>query len=230
MSSIRHGSDLTLLHQEGPAFQTTPGGGFDTGTRRFSCLKLNVERYLQRIFTRGMTDSAVMSAVRAAGGTQLAGHRLMLVVNAADEHQSGDKAIITVQYEGARFGAKSELKFTTATEEQSVVPSFGGRTFVTGVRVTVPVPTVLHRYLSLDGRPSITAQAAKKDPPGITPEETKRIAAHYDLWLPTGVEVFAGWVLQSRESMAPGGVEKSPVWMTDDRYQYIVRRSEESFA
>lgn len=226
---ITHGDTIRLLAQKNPSFQRTPGGGFDTGTRRFKCLTSEYLRFLRRVFVPGANDFAILRGIAATSGAAFTGHRQMFVSHADIEQQdSATTCVLRVEYQGLLAPKPGAIRFSTSTTEQSTVPSFGALTIITATRFDAPVPTALHRYVSTTGRPSMVEPGRQAEPPGITPEEKKQVRQYYASVMPSTVVLFEGWVLQTRTAQAPGGVTDCALWETDDTYQFVRKTAEVS--
>lgn len=227
MSTIYHGDTITLLAQAQPSFQRTKGGGFDTGRRRFKVLISNIERALERVFVPGRSD---FDTLRAAEGRVSVGYRTMFVDSVTlDNELLGEHAILNVEYRGLIAKKKDSVEIMTGTEEQSFIPTVSGQTIVSAVRVEVPVPTVVHRYVSTKGRPAVTAPGQAMEPPAIAARETELLKQYYADWLPSsGYTVFEGWKLKNRTTTSPGNVLRHPFWETEDTYNFVVHRAQTS--
>jgi len=226
---INQGDTIRLLRQKRPAFQRTSGGGFDIGKRQFKCLTSSYLLWLEKLFRPGANDGAIMHSIAAFSGSTIAGHKRMYVSHAdIEQEDSATTCIIGVQYEGVLFPKPGHVRFSTATQEQAPVLEVSGSTVISSTRLDVPVPTVTHTYTALNRRPSAVSAGTAAIPPGISSFETLLAQQFYADFLPTSVLIFEGWVLQSRESIGPGGVTVSPVWQVTDTYQFVQKRAEVS--
>lgn len=220
--SVEHGT-LSLLAQPRPSFQVTGNGTFDTGYRRFQVYQSRLASFLDGILKVGTTDQRVLAHAQDPQGF---GHPRMVIASREIEEEESNHAIIGVRYEGLLgFKKDAAISHSTSIEQQAPFLWVSGTALNIRNKVNVPKPTVEHRWVSTTGKPSLLDTGVSKTPPGISAQETARLAQYYDNFTADGqATIFEGWVLISRTMRSPGNILKSKVWEVIDIFEWTVLR------
>lgn len=223
----RLGGTLTLLRQPEPTFKRTRRGEFDTGMRQFLCHASRADLWLENLLVEGATDEKTLA--RAVGGpasgNAASGYKSMIIIDAEKKSRGGNEAMITVQYAGLMRPKADAADYDTDIETQAPILYYQGASLNIRNKTSVPKPTVTHYWTTDKGRPNLLEAGAERNPPGISAQETARLAQHYDQFTADGqTTIYAKWVLLRRSPKSPGGIIGSKVWKVTDTYQFVVIR------
>jgi hypothetical protein len=198
MARTDQGNDLLTLIPSSDARFVTTKGGFDTGSRAFTC------------------DTSVADRLEPRTGSKDLVHRRMYVDSVERVDGVNQVTTFSVSYLGIKNGNRKGRYIEESAATEWVSNTLSGLGAIGGAISMRGVPTVTVTYVG-SVKPSLEEIGANLIPPGGYPKKYK--LRNYMARNLTVNVAFEGWVLKNRQNRPVGA---AVLWETVDTYTYEV--------